>query len=58
MKSQSDPERGMRALTAEMCIQKWGLGVRWMGGAVESQRRADPMRIRNEVSMEFLERAG
>ena len=58
IKSHSDPESANRALSTEMCIQKRGLVTLSKGGVAESQRRADPMRMRNEVSIEFLERVG
>ena len=56
MNPHSDPERGMRTLMKEMYIQKKGLDVLSKGGVEDSQRRADPMRILNEVKIEFLER--
>lgn len=51
IKSQSELERGMRALRKVMYIQKKGLVVLSRGGVIDSQRRADPMRIRNEVNI-------
>ena len=58
MKSQSELETGSLARCRLMYILKYGLATLRMGGAVESQRRAEPIRMRKEVRMEFLERDG
>ena len=58
MKSHSELERGILALWTMTCAQNCGVVTLKREVGVESQRSAEPMRIRKEVRMELVEREG